>query len=253
MVTAPTWQAPTTLQPPLAAQVNQLLGPHGLVVIYQGTQTAAQTTNSGTTVSTNGTWLAQSFATSASQTSIGSVSLTLTTTTTTGSLLSPTTVSIYANSGGAPTGSPLVSTTFTTEYSNKSSLGTSTNFVGVPVPVSSVTPSTTYWIVVGSAGNASNSFVWHQSNQTSGASTSPDGVTWTAQTYGFTYTVMDLSVSPPLKSTWEDGGARWTWFVYDGTQKLTHYHEYTVGQTTAGYLQSDRAITYGGTSITGVS
>lgn len=252
MVTAPTWQAPTTLQPPLAAQVNQLLGPHTFQVIYQGVQTAAQSTSGGTTVSTNGTWLAQSFTTAVGQTTIGSVAITLTTTTTSGSLLPPTTVSIYANSGGAPTGSPLVSATITAEYSNNSSGGTTTNFIGIPLPTT-VTASTTYWIVVQAAGNASNSFTWHQSNQTSGASTSPNGTAWTAQTYGFTYTVMDQSIVLPLKSTWEDGGARWTWYVYNSSQVLTHYHEFTAGQTTAGYLQSDRAITYSGTSIIGVS
>lgn len=249
MTTAPTWQVATSGQSPLANHVNQLLGPHAMTLVYQGSNTSTQTTNGSTTTSTNGLWLAQSFTTTASQTTIGSVTISLTTTTTSGSSLAPTVVSIYGSSGGAPSGSPLVSTTMTAEYAYNSSGGVNTTRIGVPLPVTGLTPSTTYWIVAQAAGNVSNRYTWFRSNQTSGASTSPDGVTWTAQSYGFTYTVMDTTVTGLLKATWEDNGARWLWFVYNSNGELSALHEYTAGQTGSGYLQSDRQLTYANNSF----
>lgn len=253
MATAPTWQAPTSGQPPLAHHVNQALGAHTTTVIYNGTQTAGQTTSGGTTVSTNGTWLAQSFTTAVGQTAIGHISLSLTTTTTSGSLLTPTAVSIRTNNAGAPSATVLISVPVTAEYANLASGGVSTTRINFPTPLTGLTASTTYWIVVTAAGNASHSYTVHQSNQVSGASTSPDGVAWTAQAYGFTYTVRDQTVGGLPMETWEDAGARWTVTSYDSFSQLSGYHEYTAGQTTAGYLQSDRTITYPSWLLTNIT
>lgn len=245
MTTAPTWQAPTSGQPPLADHINQLLGAHTASIVYNGVQTDGHTTSAGTTVSTNGLWLAQSFVTAVGQTSIGHISFSLTTTTTTGSLLSPTTLTINTNNAGAPSTTVLITVPVTAEYAyNASGGGVSTTRINFPVPVSGLTPSTTYWIVVAAAGNVSNNYTIHQSNQVSGASTSPDGITWTAQAYGFTYTVRDQTVAGIPMETWEDNGARWTVALYDTSSRITQYHEYTAGQTAAGYIQSDRTISY---------
>ncbi|NUP47562.1 MAG: hypothetical protein HOW97_09665 [Catenulispora sp.] len=254
MATAPTWQAAVAGQPPRAAHVDQLLGPHATTVLYLGTQTDGQTTSAAGTVSTNGTWLAQQITTAAGQTAIGSVSLALTSTTTTGASLAPTTVSLYANAGGAPTGGPLISVTYTAEYAYQaSSGGVSTTRIRIPMPVSGLTPSTTYWLVAAAAGTAGNNYVWNKSNQVAGASTSPDGVTWTAQAYGLVYTVNDQTAAGNIRTTWADGGARWAMYTYNASGLVTGYFEYTAGQTAAGYVQSSRTFTYSGNALASIA
>jgi hypothetical protein len=247
--TTPNWQAATSGSPAQAAHVNQFLGTHATTLLYAGVQRSAQTTAGTGSTSTNGTWLAQSFTTAVGQTAIGYVLIQLDPNTGLGSNLAPTTVSLYANSAGAPTGAALVSATVTAEY----------GFFGpinlfVPMPITGLTASTTYWIVATAAGNASFSYSWNRSNQTSGASTSANGTTWVAQTYGFLYQVFDQTASGLLQGTWEDAGARWTWRSYaTPSNRITATTEYTAGQTTAGYLQSNRSYTYTNNLLTGIS
>lgn len=252
MVGTPVWQAPTAGQAPRAAHVNQLLGLHTTTTLYSSTAQASQTTNGVTSTSTNGLYLAESFITGASQTLVGYVVIPLSTTTTSGTSLVPTTVSIYSNSAGAP-GTALVSTTVTAEYANLATAGTATNRLTVPVPAT-VTAATTYWIVVTAAGNVSNSYTWYRSNQVTGASTSPDGVTWTGQAYGFVYQVFDQTpAAQTIKCTYEDSGARWTASTFTAQNMTSTFAEYTVGQTTSGYLQSFRTYTYSNGILTGVA
>ena len=253
MTGIPAWEAATTGQPPLASQINQFLGPHPSNELYAAVQTAAQTTAGSTTTNTNGTYLAQSFTTAGGQTAIGYVIVPVTTTTTSGSSLATTTVGLFANSAGAPAGSALVSTTITAEYANLASGGTNTVKLIYPLPATGLTASTTYWIVVAAAGNVSNSYTWFQSNQVSGASTSPDGVTWTAQGYGFEYQVFDQTASGLLTAVVEDSGSRWTVSTYTATGEISTYGEYTAGQTASGYLQSYRTYSYSNGLLTGVS
>lgn len=250
MATAPVWQAATVGQAPQAAHINQLLGPHVSAILYAGVQTDGQTTSAGTTVSTNGLYLAQSFTTAVGQTAIGTVTLSLTSTTTTGASLAPTTVSLYADAAGAPTGSPLISIVYTAEFAYQASGGgVSTTLVLIPMPISGLTAATTYWLVVAAAGTIANSYVWHQSNQVTGASTSPDGVTWTPQAYGFTFTINDQTAADSVRATWEDSGARWTMSTYTASNQLNGYFEYTDGQTASGYLQSSRTFAYSSSGL----
>jgi hypothetical protein len=255
MATAPTWQAPVPGQPPLANHVNQLLGPHATTVLYLGNQTAGQTTSTAGTVATNGTWLAQSFTTAAGQTVIGSVSLALTTTVSGGgAALAPTSVALYANAGGAPSGTPLISVAYTAEYAYQASGGgVATTRVRIPMPISGLTASTTYWLVVAAAGTAGSSYVWNKSDQTSGASTSPNGTTWTSQSYGLLFTVNDQTAAGAIRTTWADGGARWTMCTYNASEQISAYYEYTAGQTTAGYVQSCRSFTYSGNALASIT
>jgi hypothetical protein len=247
MTGTPTWQAATTGQAPLAAHVNQYLGTHTMQVLYTGTQRAAQSTAGSGTVTTNGTYLAQSFTTALGQTAIGYVVIQLAANTSTGANLAPTTVSIQANSSGAPSGTALVSATVTAEY-----VFNGPTLIVVPTPVGGLTASTTYWIVVAAAGNATYSYNWAKSNQTSGASTSANGTSWTAQTYGFIFQVYDQAVTGQQTATWEDAGARWTWTGRSATGLVNAYAAYTAGQTPAGYLQSYRAFTTSNGLLTAV-
>jgi hypothetical protein len=254
MNTAPTWQAPVAGQPPKADHVNQFLGPHQVTALYTGNVTSSQTTNGATTTNTNGFYLAQSFTTGASQTAVGLVTLSLTSPTASGAALAPTAVHLYANASGAPSGAPLVSTTVTTDYAFDASGGVNTTRITIPLPVTGLTPSTTYWLVVDAASTGANSYTWFRSNQASGASTSPDGTAWTAQSYGFTYTVSDQTpLSGLLKATWEDGGARWLVWTYDASLQFAKQFEYTAGQTAAGYVQSDRPWNYSGGLISTIT
>jgi hypothetical protein len=249
--TTPTWLAATSGQAGQAGQVNQFLGTHAATYLYAGTLQASQATAGAASVSTNGLYLAQKFTTGAAQTATGYVAIPLTTTTVSGASLAPTTVSLCADNAGAP-GTVLVAATVTCEYANLASGGTATVFVIVPLPATGLTPATAYWITVAAAGNVSNSYTWYKSNQVTGASTSPDGTTWTTQSYGFEYKVYDQAVSGQLTCTWQDAGARWTAFTYSGLQTAT-LAEYTAGQTAAGYVQSYRTLTYSGTWLTGVA
>lgn len=246
MVATPNWLAATTGQTPQAAQINQLLGAHTSTQLYTATQTAAQLTTGAGTVSSNGLYIAQSFSTAAGQTAIGYVVAYISTTATSASQLVPTTLSLYANSAGAPTGSPLVSVTMTAEY-----VSSAPTLVTFPLPITGLTASTTYWLVLAPAGNATYSYLWHESNQVSGASTSTNGTAWTAQAYGLVYAVYNQAVTGSLVCTWQDSGARWTWAGYNSTNLVNTYAEYTVGQTNTGYLQSFRTLSYSNGRLTG--
>ena len=220
-------------------------------ILWTGTLISAQQTSGAATTSTNNLWLAQSFITGASQTAVGYVIVPLTTTSTSSSTLAPTTISIYANSAGAPTGAALVSTTVTAEYANKASGGTTTTFVQYMLPVSGLSTATTYWIVVHSTAS-SGFFTWERSNQVSGASTSTNGTAWTAQGYGFEYGIFDASASGQVQGTWEDSGARWTSMTYNALNQLSTIAEYTVDQNST-YQQSFRTLTYTTGFLTGVA
>lgn len=237
-MSTPVWQSPTTGQPTLAAHVNQFLTIHPSQLLYAATRTSSQTTAGVGNVSTNNTWLAQSFTTGASQTAVGYVTLQLGASTSSGSLLPPTTVSIYTNSAGAP-GTALVSTTVTAEFAFQGPLN-----LPIPVPVTGLSVSTQYWIVVKSSTVGTGNYSLNKSNQVSGASTSPNGTAWTAQAFGFLYQVFDQTASGTLTFNYSDSGARWVWYSYNTNGSFHNIAEFTAGQTTAGYLQSFRTAIY---------
>lgn len=231
----PTWQAATTGQAAKAGQVNQFLGTHAVQYLYQATQTAAHTTAGTGATPSNGLWVAQSFTTGSAQTAIGRAVLTLAVT---GSP-APLAVSLQANVSGAPSGTPLVTTLCPAEF-----LTGTANPTLLPLPATGLTTSTTYWIVAGAVGDASNHYSWSKSNQTSGTSTSTGGTTWTPQTYGSVFQVYDQSATGSLINTYEDSGARWTAFAYDNSGRATVLAEFTQGQTPTGYAVSERSFTY---------
>lgn len=242
-MTTPSWQAATTGQQGLAGHVNQVLVSHAVTAVYQGEAQASAAAGSGS-VSSNGSWLAQSFTTAAGQTAVGRVTVTCLVT---GSP-APWTLSIQADSGSSsPSGTALASTAVPAEFA-----GVSLAAVSVMLPVSGLSAATPYWLVAEAAGDASDYFGWGKSAASSGASTSPDGVTWTAQAYGLAFATWDQSAVPPLAGTWEDSGARWTYLAYS-SGVLSEVGEYTAGQTAAGYAVSTRAVSYSGNLLTGVA
>lgn len=236
---------------PTAAQQAAFLGVHKTQMLYAATQQAGQTTNGATSTSSNALWLAQSFTTGASQTAVGYVIVPVTTTSTSGSSLAATTLSLYANSAGAPTGAALGSVTVTAEYANLASGGTPTNRLIYPLPVTGLTAATTYWLVLQSTAST-GSYTWYRSNQASGASTSTNGSTWTAQSYGFVYQVFDQAAAGLLTAIWEDSGARWQALTYSGVNEVASVGQYTASQS-SGYQQGFRNLSYSSGILSGVA
>lgn len=242
---APAWQAATAGFSALAGHVNQFLASHATTYVYTGTQTAAQTTAAGGFPGqpSRTSWLAQSFTTGAAQTAVGYVQVNVLVT---GSP-APWTISLQANSGSAPSGTPLVSASLPKEF-----LSGSYAFQTVALPVTGLTPAATYWIVAQINGTVTDDYVWGQSNQVSGASTSANGTSWAAQAYGLMFRVFDQSAVLPLAATYEDSGARWTALSYASGQ-LTRIEEYTAGQAANGYTASSRTLSYTSGLLTGVA
>lgn len=241
-MSTPAWLAATSGQSPLAAQINQFLGTHAIQVFYTGASLGGQTTAGSGSVATNGTYLAQGFTPGINQTP-GRFLLTMSVT---GSP-APFTVSVQTDNAGKPSGTLLVSTTVPSGYVPGSSTA-----ITIPLPCT-LTAATPYWIVINAVGDVSNFYSWFKSNQASGVSTSTNGSTWTAQTYGVLYQRFDQSVVNPPVHTWEDTGARWSTLVSNATSSaLTALDEYTTGQG-SGYLQSQRTFTYSTGLLTAVT
>lgn len=240
----PAWLGATSGSAPLANQVNQFLGTHAISFVYTGTSFSSQSTAGSGNVNTDGLYIAQSFTTGASTTAVGRVTLTMSVT---GSPV-PTTVSIQANSAGAPSGTALVSTVIPALW------GTGTETAqSIPVPVTGLTASTEYWVVVAAAGDASDYYEFYKSNQTSGVSTSTNGTSWTAQTYGILYACYDQTAVPPLQHTWEDSNARMTHFTWNSNFTPATLEEYAVAQGTQQFVYSTRTYSYSSSNVTGVS
>lgn len=242
MGTTPTWQGATAGQPALAAQVNQFLGAHNSTFLYAATQKVAQSTAGSGGVNSNSLYIAQSFTSASGQTQVGRVVLTLAVT----ASPSPLTVGLYANSGGAPTGSALVSAAVPKEF-----LTGSPATLSIPLPAT-ISALTQYWIVTTAVGDVSNFYTWSKSNQVTGASTSANGTTWAAQAYGLLYQVYDQTASGNLTHTYDDSGARWSLLAYNGSNQITQLAEYSVAQS-SGYIESNRTLTYSSGQLIGMA
>lgn len=225
-----------------AAQINQFLGTHQTTFVYTGVLIASQTTAGTGSVNSNGSWNAQSFTTGAFTTT-GRFAFNLVVTLNP----APITLSLQADNAGVPSGTPLTSTTVSAGWGNATAA-----YQSIPLVATGLTASTTYWLVASSVGNASNFYQFNKSNQTSGAATSPDGVTWTAQAYGLLFDVWDLSVVLPLQHTWEDQGARATRFFLNSNATPGALEEYTLAE--GGHsVYSYRIYNYSGVQVKSIT
>lgn len=240
----PAWLGATAGQPPKASQVNQLLGTHATTYIYTGALFSSQTTAGSGSVNSDGLYIAQSITTGSGTTTLGRVTLEMTVT----GGPTPMTIQLQSNASGAPSGTVLTSTTIPPGWGN----GTQT-YQSIPLPASGLSPSTTYWVVLEAAGDASDYFTFYKSTQASGASTSTNGTTWTAQTYGLLYSAYDQTAVLPLVHTWEDAGARIVEIISNPSGSPAAIEEYTVAQGTNQYMYSYRSLSYSGTSLVSVA
>lgn len=242
-MSSPEWIAATAGQPPLAAQVNQFLTTHPTTYVYTGVEQNHLATAGAGTVASNGLWIAQQF-TAASVFTTGRVVLTLAVTGSPG----PLSVSVCADNAGVPSSTVLAGPVSIPAQFVPGTAGT----VSVPLPGLTVAAGTSYWVVAQPAGDASDFYAWSRANGTSGAATSSDGVTWTAQAYNLLFQVWDDTAVLPLVHTWEDAGARWTGMTANAQGRPTSVQEFTAGQTASGYASSSATVAYSGSVLTGV-
>jgi hypothetical protein len=247
--TVPTLQAAASGQPGNAGLVGQFLAAHNTAFVYSGAQVVvSQATGSGVYQSTQAQWLSQTIVTGSSQTVIGSIGLQLSTVggSPTSALIAPLTVGLYADSGGLPSGSALAAATVSCQY-----------VYGQPfwavIPLSAtVTASTQYHLVTNLVGTSGHYYVWQQSNQTTGAATAPDGVTWTQQPYGLMYEVLDQTASGQLLAISEDNGAVLTSFTYNSLGQIATVTQFATTQS-GGSISSSGTLSYTSGLLTGVS
>jgi YD repeat-containing protein len=251
-VSTPPWLAATAGYNPLPGQVNQLLGAHTSAWIYSGgVLQVSERVGSGVYQSTESQYLSQTFVTGASQTTIGQVNLQVSTVggSPVTATIGPLTLALYASSAGLPTGSPLSSVTLAEQ-------SVYTGAFWLPMPLSAtVSPAAVYQLVLSPAGTSSAYYVWQQSNQTSGASTSPSssGTVWTGAAYGLMYEVYDQSgtLGAPQYLV-DDDGARTTAFTYNAAGQLATITEQVLTQSGATQY-SQRTLTYTDGLLTGVA
>jgi hypothetical protein len=244
----PAWLGASAGHGAQAGQVNQFLGGHNSVWLYAGTQRAAQTTGTGIYQSTQSQWLAQQFTTAPGQTQIGAVWLQISAVggSPASATIPPLTVSLYISSGGLPLG-PALALTSTAEQ-----VVYSAGFwLRVPLPAT-VTPLTVYQLVVSSAGATGHYYVWQQSNQVSGASASPDGITWSAQPFGLMFQVLDQTGGGPPQTLYDDNGARVTQFSYNAQNLVASITESVLAQD-GSVATFTRGFTYTNGTLTGVA
>ena len=247
----PSWLAAAINYPARPGQINQFLGSHSSAWTYTGNVLqSSEIIGDSVYQSTFGQSMAQTISTTANQTTIGSVLLQLSTVggSPINTTIPPITIGLYANSNGTPTGSVITSVNLTVQY-----VYLSTFWVSVPLTATGLTAGTPYQLVITPVGSATNYYVWQQSNQTSGASLSTDGLTWNEEAFGFMYQVYDQSgtIWPPLTLV-DDDGARVTTFSYNGTNQLTGISESVVAQDGSSFFSS-RTISYSGLLPTGIS
>jgi hypothetical protein len=165
--------------------------------------------------------------------------------------------SVYSNSSTVPGAAQTLSGSVTAVTLPADFITTSLAYVYVPLPVTGLSTSTTYWIVAKSGdingnnlGDAGNYVTFEKSNQVTGAATYT--TTWATQSYGFMYSEFDqTSAALPLTMIYEDGGARWTYIGWSNN-KISSINEYTVSQGT-GQMRSVRSITFPGSTPTVVA
>jgi hypothetical protein len=250
MATAP-WLAASTGYKPQPGQINQLLGAHTSRWIYSGnTLQVSETIGSGRYQSTASQYLAQSFVTGVSQTTLGLVNLQVSAVggSPITSTITPLVVSLYASALGAPTGSALVSVPVA-----EVSVYSGPFWLPVPLAASGLTVSTVYWLVVSPAGSGTAYYAWQESNQSSGAAVSSNGTSWTGAAYGLMFEVYDQTgMSWPPTYLIDDGGARTTAFTYNSAGQLATITEQVVSQS-GGVQYSQRTLTYSNGLLVGVA
>lgn len=242
------WSAGVAGQAANAGAVTQLQAAHPSQWVYPGTVQDQQSTAGSGSASLQSGYVLQTIATTSAQSTIGRVALQIGTVggSGTSTTIPPLTVSLYAALSGAPTGSALATTLVPEPYVFNNS-----PWVSIPLYATGLSPSGSYALVLTGPGSSGAHYTWAKSSQPSGAATSPDGVTWTAQAYGLMYQVYDTSAVWPPSAICEDGGRRITTIAY--TSGLpTAVAEYVQAQD-GTTLVTTRTLSYTSGALTAVA
>lgn len=249
MSSIPTMLAQSSGWPTNAGAVGQFLGAHNAVFLYSGAVVQnSQATGIGVYQSTQSQWLSQTITTGATQTVIGSVAIQLSAVggSPTLPLISPLSVGLYADVGGVPSGAALASATLSCQYVYGGPF-----WLLVPFGVT-VTPSTTYHLVVSPVGSSSHFYAWQQSNQLQGAATAPDGVQWSLASYGLMYEVLDSTATGQLLAISEDNGQLITQLTYTARGQIATVTQHALTQSGSSIVSAG-TLSYSNGLFTGVS
>jgi hypothetical protein len=245
-MSAPTWRAPQSGQAVQAGDINQFLGLHATTYIATGALFDFESTTGASSVplQASGTfqYAQQVFANSTFPGRLGYV----------GAYLqavgsgADVTITLFATTSGVPT------TQVTSTVASQVVLPAEfipTGAPGVcyaPLPISGLTPSTIYAMVLTSPGTASNYVTWQKSVRTGAAfSGNGSGGGWVSQPFGMRYELWagpgigSLGQDGRLAFVFEDGGARWSQFVRTPNGTIATVREYT------GAMRSQRTVTAG--------
>lgn len=242
MGTAPNWEGATIGSPPLAAQVNQLLGTHSASIIYQGALVSSNTTVGTGSVNSNGNYIAQQFSIVGSN-GLGRIAIYMSVTGTP----PPMTITIQGDTGGTPNGTIYQTTIIPPDWGNATP-----GFQSIPFPITGVS-SGTYLFVTQSVGDASDYYTFYFSTTAGGGYTSTNGTAWTATTDGFLFESYDQTFALPVRHTWEDGNARIVNLQPNTNGTIGSIEEYTVAQGTNQFMYSYRTLNYNGVYLISIS
>jgi len=241
-MTTPTWASAQVGTSAQAGQINMFLGSHQAQYIYTGTNQGvggAAPTATFTDMKSGGTpsLAAKIVAYPATTVSYAWVWLKAT------GNAADVTAQWWTNSGSTPGaqfgGSPSV----TIPAEIVSSFGGTGGFwVAFPMPITGLTATTTYWLVLSSPGSSTNFVSWAVDSAVTGRATNPNSPpsgAWTTQTANFSCVVWGTDVAPfNLNFIWEDSGAGWVGLTWDAAGKnITTIAEF------CGALRSVRSLT----------
>jgi hypothetical protein len=242
-MSTPAWNAVVVGSPFAAGNINQFLGTHDVnAYIYQGVSTLDGVSSGTGTVYTNSgsaaQYIDQPFTTAVGQTTLTRIDIYVGANVGDGA---DTTIGIYADSGGAPTGTALASYVLPKEFDLN-------GWVSMPFGLTGLSASTLYHILIEGTTDTSNySGFADGTTINAAAQTSPTGIggTWTTLGKELAYNIC-AGTNGLLRNTIEDGGARWVGLDYTA-EKLTTIREYN------GTFRSVRTLTYTGGILTSVA
>jgi hypothetical protein len=247
----PAWHAVATGGPLSVGDITQFLGTHGGALLYQGVSKvtgAVSTTNQLTLNAGAGTaqYVDQPFTTAALQTTITRIEVTLAAGAGVGA---DTTVGIYADAAGVPTGAPLATCFVPLEFN------LTANVLSIPFNLSGLVAATKYHIVF-SGTTSSTNYSQLAGGVTVGTAaqynTTGVGSAWTS--WGFTLVFVVYSgVNGVLRNTIEDAGARWTTIDYTNSVAAGNTTPVHIGEYTVGSLRSWRTCTFVSGQLTAVA
>lgn len=227
---APSWHAIADGDVTDASDVNQMLGLHSMQIAYQGLPTAQNVGVASLLLPIYGQFLDQPFTNAGSTTSISRITLWAQAV----GAGADTLVMLQTDSGGHPSGTSLAAMLLPADF-----VPAGGRWVSIPMPAIGLTANQVLHIVIQAAGSSDlNTLEFGAYGSTNPVNTSPDGSTWAAGTEQLLFQAIYGSSQGNVVNVSEDGGARWSEWLYDGQNNLIGYNEYV------GSVRSTLSVSY---------